>query len=127
MSRIASLGTALMTTWCLACRAYEPLAEDLLGRTIEARAASAGDEDGSRTSRVSAGDASVMGVIAATANAMAPDCACSILCCHADPAHASAPLVAPPAPKATVLEVASLSSVDRAPLVPPPQAPPFGV
>src|SRR5258705_6980398 len=129
-ARVIRSLTALITVWCLGCSSFDPFLASLgrgtaslgmecgSGEVMIVRSANAGASSMPAAAQSSAG--SERGVQAPAEHAQGYDCGCQS--CHAPTPTQFAFVGAPsPAPDAPVSTPVALSSVVRAPLVPPPQ------
>jgi hypothetical protein len=116
---------ALLTVECLGCDAYELLLGRLLGGSTPAAMVCADDEPPASTiAPLGMGPASTVHEAAprGAGDATAAGCACGCQSCYApSPAAVAAAAEPLPAPSVPATELATLASVAREPLVPPPQ------
>jgi hypothetical protein len=124
--RVVRSLTALITMWCLGCSSYGPMLSALVGSVGSAGMAcdgSSGMEDATSKAPSASTDASWTASVPASAEGWQHSISCSCQSCHAtSPAAiglATAPL-SPPRPSPS--SVVNFLSVDREPLVPPPNA-----
>ena len=123
VTRLFRALTALVTVWCLGCSGFEPLVSGLLGANVGGM--TCGGESSAPRSLPSAGGAGVatQASIGGPADAHGDrgyDCGCQS--CHAAEAQLAAMpqragVAVPPAPAAVERHL----SIEREPLVPPPQ------
>jgi hypothetical protein len=116
--------TALVTVWCLGCSAFDPLLQAMVGAP-GARLMNCASESAVATAAPSAGASARTSVVIAPATEGGTDAGVSCGCdsCHA-PAPSSLALTLPPAavPQRASTDPTAPASVERSPLVPPPQA-----
>ena len=122
-ARILHAAVGLTTVWCLGCCAFEPLLGSVLGseQSMVARC-SADDDTSGPTVAASSGDytATVSAVASGSDPVQALACVC--LSCFAPvPAASNVAVIAAPVPRQPSVEPTTPASVDRKPLVPPPQ------
>ena len=125
LARFVHALTALVTVWCLGCSAFEPLVGGLLGGEVASEMTCGGDPAPAGTASVQAADAGRGASIGAPAShdARGYDCGCQS--CHApSPRVASASIPRAAAASAESATARSFLSIEREPLVPPPQAAP---
>jgi hypothetical protein len=112
--------TALATVWCLGCSAFDPLLAALFpGAGATMVCASEGSGSSTLTRPVTDGGS---GVIAAASHEGAAATSCGCESCHAPvPTQLAAVVPALPLPHQPLGEPGVPPSIDRTPLVPPPQ------
>ena len=118
--------TALVTVWCLGCAAFDPLLDGLFGPQVGAGMLCASDNSSYLPSATTLSTAreDAPEATAAPADGSAPP---SGLVCGCQSCYAPAPALfavapdPPPSPRALVFEPSAPASIEREPLVPPPQ------
>ena len=126
-SRATRLFTALVTVWCLGCGAFEPLLANFRraetgGMNCAADQMRGPSSEEGESGASAAGAAGYGGAIEAVVQPE-PGYACScVSCASVSPTAAASPLEGSPPLKAIPQTLAFAESVDREPLVPPPQA-----
>ena len=122
--RLVWAATTLITVWCLGCTAFDPLLALLVGAKGPVMAcASDGAMDATQgasadTGTFAASDSALVAAPAVTGHSYV----CGCQSCHAAHAAASVRATTPqPTPQAQGFEAVALASVERAPLLPPPE------
>ena len=117
--------TALITVWCLGCSSFEPLLAGLLGSAGPGMvcASEGGSESAKSPGTDVAGDrGSAASIGTSEEGASLRGFACDCQGCYApSPVLPTVALDPLPAPSQPLTEPATPSSVEREPLVPPPQ------
>ena len=120
--------TALVTVWCLGCAAFDPLLDALLGSRpgMGMRCASDGGSDvpTAATLNMAREDSLQVRADPSEGSEQTDGVVCGCQSCYA-PAPALLPVALDPLPPpaALVFEPSAPASIEREPLVPPPQRP----
>jgi hypothetical protein len=122
VTRMLRCITGLLMVWCLGCSAYDPLIAALVPALDGRVMVCAADEPAEMASVVTAADGIERAIGAPSDQQGESDATCGCDSCHA-PAVALHAVVMPPAalPHQPSSEPGIPPSVDRTPLVPPPQ------
>lgn len=124
--RVVRSITALITMWCLGCSSYEPMLSTLFASAGSAGMSCDGNggmEDVTSAAPSAPSDSPKETAISAAANGSQHSISCSCQSCHAASPTALGVATAPPSPARPPLStLVNFLSVEREPLVPPPDA-----